>query len=218
MACLPRYFRSFLCALAVTSALSTAAQAAVLYAQAPLDAGEAIEAEYSIAGFFGFQNADAFSLAGPSTVTGFRWWGTEVSDVSLFVVRLFDDVATAPDTFDTLGGSIIARPTSLTDSAATPIFEFDLTLSTPLQLDGSAYLSVFLDTDQEFWFWLESAEGDSVSAFRGVDGDVWAMLPPDLAFAVTGEAVTQGVPEPGALALLGIAALAGLAGRRKHAV
>lgn len=217
MICLPKSLRLILCSLAAALTLSTAAKAAVLYSQAPLDGGEAIQAEYSISGFFGVQNADAYTLAGASMVSGFRWWGTEASDVSLFVVRQFDDVVTAPDTFNLMAGAIVATPTALTDSALTPIFEFNLTLSSPLALAGSGYLSVFLDTDQESWFWLESAEGDGVSAFRGVEGDSWAELPPDLAFAVIGEALSQPVPEPGVLGLVGIAALAGFAVRRKRA-
>lgn len=216
MICLPKSLRLILCSLTAALTLSTAAQAAVLYSQAPLDGGEAIQAEYSISGFFGVQNADAYTLAGASTVIGFRWWGTEVSDVGLFVIRLFDDVVTAPDAFTVLAGTIVATPTPLTDSALTPIFEFDLTLSSSLALAGSGYLSVFLDSDQDFWFWLESAEGNGVSAFRGVEGDSWDELPPDLALAVIGEALAQPVPEPGVLALLGLAALAGFTVRRKR--
>lgn len=216
MICLPKSLRLILCSLTAALTLSTAAQAAVLYSQAPRDEGEAIQAEYSISGEFGVQNADVFTLAGASTISGFRWWGTEVSDLDLFVVRLFDDVVTAPDTFNLLAGTIVATSTALTDSALTPIFEFNLTLSSPLALAGSGYLSVFLDTDLDFWSWLASDEGDGVSAFRGVEGDSWAELPPDLAFAVIGEALAQPVPEPGMLGLLGIATLAGFAVRRKR--
>jgi hypothetical protein len=208
-------FSFTLCALAATVALSTAAHAAMLYSQAPLDSDLGIEAEYSTTAFFGFQNAESYTLGVPSTVTGFRWWGTEVSDTSHFAVRRFDDVVTGPDTFDTLAGTVTPTSTSLVDSAGNAIFQFDLALAAPISLSGSGYLSVFFNSEQESWFWLASAGGDDRSPFRGVDGEPWLFAPPDLSMAVIGE--LQGVPEPGTLTLLGIAALAGIAGRRRLA-
>ena len=111
-------------------------------------------------------------------------------------------------------GTVQQTATGLVDSIDAPVFQFDLTLDTPLVFAPSAYLSVLFDSDQK-WYWLESGTGDGESAFRGVTGDPWDFAPPDLALAVIGP--LQTVPEPPALALLlAVAAGAGIAGSRKN--
>jgi hypothetical protein len=210
-----KWVRLGLCALAAALLLQGAAHAAVLYSQTPLNGGDAFEAQYSIAGVFGTQNADSFTLSGPSIVTGFRWWGTAVSNTNAFVARHFDDVVSAPNAFNTLSGTITSTPTLLTDSSGSPIFQFDLQLGSALPLSGTDFFSVFLNSDSP-WFWLESAEGNGVSAFRGVEGDAWSVTAPDLAFAVVGELQTQQIAEPSALLLFVIAAAAALFNRRRR--
>lgn len=208
-----KFLRFLLCTLAAI-ALSPAARADILYSQAPLNGGNALLANYSIAGDFGFQNADSFTLGAPAIVTGFRWWGTAVGSTSAFVARHFNDVVAAPDTFDTLTGAITTTATALTDSAGNAIVQYDLQLVTALPLAGTHFLSVFFDSDAA-WAWLESVQGDGVSAFRGLEGDAWSITAPDLAFAVIGELQVQGIVEPSTLALIAIAAMAVLFSRRR---
>lgn len=212
---LHKYFSLPLCAVAATVAVSTGAHAAVLYSQDPTDGGDAYDSTYSIAQAFGFENAESYTVSATSSVTGFRWWGTAVSDTSHFVVRRFDDVDANPDTFDILAGTVTATPTALIDSIGTAITQFDLTLATSISAGG--YLSVFFDSDpaQESWYWLESMVGDGNSAVRSANPGTWDILPPDLSLAVIGESI-QTVSEPGSLTLLGIAALAGVASRRRR--
>lgn len=193
-----------------------AAQADVLYSQAPLDGGFAyLAVADSTSSFDGFQNADNFVLQAGSTVTGFQWWGTD-ADVSKFVLRLFgdplDDNATA------LPATVVRTATALTDSAFNAIYLYEATLQSAIQpAGGTSHFSVLLDDSpfaNNLWFWLES-DPDSTSFYRGVDGDSWGELPPGLAFTVLGDrAVT--VDEPAALWLVGIAGLALLSSRRQR--
>ena len=191
------------------------AHAAVLFQQAPLDQGFPFSAFYSPGGVFGTQNADAFSF-GQSTVTGFRWYGSEVTDTSRFVVRFFQDIATAPDAFTTLTGTTTmgAAPVT-TDFDGFDVFEFEMALGTSFVTSGGA-LGVYYDSDPdgEEWYWLESAVGSDGSFTRGQDGVSWLIADESLAFAVLGDRVTT-VPEPGSLALLGMAGLAGALARRR---
>ncbi len=200
--------------------LNNAADAADLYSQAPKNSGDAIAAEYSATGEFGWQNAESYSLQTPSTITTIRWWGTGVSDTGLFVVRHFVDLISGPDDFDILTGSITQTPASagsnpLVDGEGTGIFQFDLQLSSALTLGGSGYLSVFFNSEQESWNWLESAVYDGQSAYRGQDNVAWDFQPPDLSMALIGDRV-QNIPEPNSLLLFGIAALGGFAARRRR--
>ncbi|MCB1955799.1 MAG: PEP-CTERM sorting domain-containing protein, partial [Rhodocyclaceae bacterium] len=159
--------------------------------------------------------ADAFSF-GQSTVTGFRWYGSEVTDTSRFVVRFFQDIATAPDAFTTLTGTTTmgAAPVT-TDFDGFDVFEFEMALGTSFVTSGGA-LGVYYDSDPdgEEWYWLESAVGSDGSFTRGQDGVSWLIADESLAFAVLGDRVTT-VPEPGSLALLGMAGLAGALARRR---
>jgi hypothetical protein len=197
------------------SAAALSSTAAELYRQSPMDGGTSLDGAYSTTGFFGFQNADAFTLPAASTVTGFRWWGTDAADLSAFVVRLFADLTAEPDTFDALAGTVTQSPTALLDASGAAIFEYELTLTTPQALPaGARYLSVFLDSDTDVWAWLEGAGADGVSDFRGVDGASWDVLPPDLALAVLGDRTTS-VPEPTTMLLLGLAGVAAVGTRRR---
>ena len=213
---LRNFVRPSLCALALAGA-ALGTQAAVLSTQAPVDAGTAVSGTYSIVEEFGFQNAESFTLGGPATVTGFRWWGSDAGNTSDFVVRLFANPLTDSDAFTTLSGSIGQTATTLTDDGGTlAIYQFDLTLDTALSaaISGS-YLSVFLNNSALDWYWLEGGGGDGSAAFRGMDNDFWTTGAPDLSLAVIGERdAPTTVPEPGVLALLALAALAAAAARR----
>jgi hypothetical protein len=99
----------------------------------------------------------------------------------------------------------------VSDDAANAIFRYEMTLSSPEALGaGSGYVSVFLDSDSDFWYWLEGSGGDGVSLFRGVEGDSWQQGAPDLSLELIGQQQPGQLPEPAlpALALLAAAAVA----------
>lgn len=193
-----------------------AAQAAVLYSQAPLNGGSALSAGADAASSFsGSQNADDFVLQTGSTITGFQWWGTQ-ADAAGFVLRLFGNPLA--DNATALPATVVRTTTNLTDDTSGPIFLYEATLQSAIQAaaGGSFHLSVLFDsTDPDAWFWLES-DPNSTSFFRGVDGDGWAEDVPGLAFAVLGDRATP-VDEPAALWLVGIAGLALWSSRRQKA-
>ena len=205
--------------------LTPTATADVLYQQAPKNNGLGIQGNYTELPDpsnpsgppvpFGTQNADSYSLGAPSTVTGFTWWGTDVVNLNSFVVRLFDTPLTPTPSVDLAGNITKQVPSSLQDSSTEPVFQFDMQLFTPLLLGGTGYLSVFLDSTDD-WYWLEGAAGDDLSAFRGLEGDIWDTDAPDLALAVVGTRNATAIPEPGSLVLLSVAFMAALGTRRRQ--
>jgi hypothetical protein len=187
--------------------------ATTLVQQGPLSGGVALDAVYSSLGQFGFQNAESMTLAAPAQVTGLRWWGSQLDDLGLFVVRQFTGLATAPDAFRVLSGSLTrsAGP-SAQDSSGQPMYAYELTLDQPFDVvAGELQFSIFVDSDAATWFWLAGSSGDGSSALRGVDGTDWDWLEPDLSLAVLGDWLGRGLPLPGSgalvLAALGVVVL-----------
>lgn len=206
-----RYAVSLVLAIAL-SGLGAGAFAGVLYEQSPGDGLESLDATVFAPDFTGVQNADNFAI-GPSQVTGFRWWGTDVSDTSGFVVRTFSDLTSAPTAHT---GTVTKTGTLLTDSFGDAVYEFEISFAA-VSMSGTRHLSILLDGDllsPESWYWLASDDGDGTSVFRGFDGDSWAEDPPNLAFAVLGEQDVLSVPEPTTLALFALAGLGAMVARR----
>lgn len=202
--------------VAMTAMAGLRAEAAVLFSQNPVDGGMAPMANYSIADDSGIQNAESYLLPFASTVTGFRWWGTDVANNGEFIVRRFDTLLdlTPPD----LAGTVVKTATALTDIGGNPIFQFDFTPAAPLSLGaGVGYVSIFNNQSDYDWFWLEGEPGDFMSVFRGTEGDVWTIDAPDLSLAVIGERTPTNnvVPEPGTAALLLLGAVAAWRSRRR---
>lgn len=202
----------------LATSLGMTAQAAVLYSQGPVPGGVSIDSTFSLADDFGTQNADSYLLPGPSSVTAFRWWGTDAADADRFVVRRFDTLtSTAPPA---LAGTLTSAPVvGLLDSGGLQIFQYDFALATALALNGSGFLSVFYDIDPQaaMWYWIEGTGGDGGSYFRGAELSNWdGPAAPDLAFAVIGEQLLS-VPEPSSIALLAIAAFFSVRTARRRA-
>jgi len=204
--------------VALATVLGGAPQAAEIFSQAKVNGGMALDGVYSTTGDFGFQNAERYSLSAASTWTGLRWWGTD-ADESLFVVRLFADPSTdvtAPEIRTVSGAVVKTAEVGVSDDAANAIFRYEMTLSSPEALGaGSGYVSVFLDSDSDFWYWLEGSRGDGVSLFRGVEGDSWQQGAPDLSLELIGQQQPVQLPEP-ALPALALLAAAAVARRRGH--
>jgi hypothetical protein len=200
------------------------ASAAVIYAQAPLDGGTGVFSNYGALG----QAADDFALASDQSAVLLRWWGSYRDAGSAasdqFAIRLFDSASANVAPLFACGDAaaipavpcagVVSSGTALGDSAGGPVFRFELSLGAPLDLmSGTTYiLSITNENPDTEWFWLQSAPGNG-GLFRMLDDEDFVQDGPNLSFAL--ESRRQTVPEPGSLALLGIATLALVMGRRR---
>jgi hypothetical protein len=200
--------------LALAAVLAGSAHASgVLYSQAPTAGAEPYPSS-DIPGVGSFQQADSFKLGGAASVSGFNWYGSDIL-AGQFVVRLFSDLVGSPDTFTTLAGSITQTARSALDGSQA-IFEYDMTLNAPISVLGGKdyYLSVL--SVGSVWGWLESSQGDTVSAFRDIDGNPWNILAPDMSLVVIGDRLGGTVPEPSTLAMVAFALAASAAATRRR--
>ena len=211
--------------IAVSFAFATVpASAAVIYAQAPRDGGAGVFSNYGALG----QAADDFALASDQSAVLLRWWGSygdaAFAGSDLFAIRLFDSASANAVPVFACGdaaafpvlpcGGVVSAGTPLADDFGGAVFRFELALAAPLDLvSGTTYiLSVTNENPDTTWFWLQSEPGNG-GLFRTEDTEDFAEDGPNLSFAL--ESRSQGIPEPGSLALLGIATLAFGLGRRR---
>lgn len=212
------------CLLAVAA---HAASAAVLVAQHPWDDGEAFYANPN----FGQQLADDFALDYAVNLQRISWWGIydgnfESGDDS-FTVRIYSDLAGGGDpTVELSAVAVVPADTGLQDVAGNTVFRYDYDLASALALSKGNYYLFVENLGPSDWAWLSSEQGVGGSFFRtDDDGPAWEVLeseisegvfePASLAFSLEGERQVQAVPEPPALALLGLAGLALLIARRR---
>ncbi len=174
----------------------------------------------------GAVNADSFNLSGSANVSAIAWWGTHVDDQQLggFSVRLAETLDALLDNSSALGGSVsrgddaVGEDDELSPDGPRKLHRFQLDLTAPLgSLGGNYYLAIGNETVE--WFWATGTEGDLKSFYLDTGNPnlpaAWAEDDTtDMSFEVIGE--RQTVPEPGILALLGLAGIGGLLARRRR--
>lgn len=178
-------------------ALASPGQAATVFEQPPANGNDAypsISAD---------QSADNFSLGSSLAINTITWWGSYSADPATlptdqFQVRLFQDNSGLPqiNPYTTLTGTPVRT--------ATPVYRYDLTLASPVGLNGGTtyYLSVVntfdLNNASANWYWLLSDTTGS-DYFRASEGYAWqSQSSGNLAFSLDGTPV----PIPAAAWLL----------------
>src|SRR5262245_51431716 len=190
-------------ALLLVLAPGMAVASQVLFSQTPVDGADGFLADRS-------QTccplADDFRLAGPSTVTELKWWGSYFGNLlqnDNFQIALYRDaIARGSTPFISFSGEVSRTATALHETIGGVIYEYSFQLATPLELDRDItyFFSVSNERDGPFgdnglWFW-QSAMAESFWFRDRSLNWVQDSRGQGLAFQVIG------VPEPATLLLL----------------
>lgn len=199
---------------ALLALVTSTASATVLHQQLPLDNGLGYYANPN----YPQQMADDFTLGGAVSLQSMTWWGGYDGNIDAgdddFLVRLYSGIAGTGTVLQEFSSVSFTRtPTSLLDVAGSDIFQYDFALAAPLGLSSGTYYLFVQNLGTSDWFWQEANSGNGDLWFRGEDTDTWSMAGAgDPALRLEGTPAQ--VPEPSLLALLGIAGLSLVLGRR----
>lgn len=198
---------------AILALVTSTASATVLYQQLPQDGGGGYYANTN----FPQQMADDFTLGGAVSLQSMTWWGGYDGNVGGvdddFLVRLYSGIAGTGTVLQEFSSVSFTRtPTSLLDFSGSDIFQYDFALAAPLGLSSGTYYLFVQNLGASDWFWQGANSGNGDLWFRGEDTDTWTKAAGDLALRLEGTPAQ--VPEPSLLALLGIAGLSLVLGRR----
>lgn len=213
-----RHTRDTLIGLTLAWSAATAS-AAPLFEQAPLGDGDS----YQVMVTSGVHWADKFSVGGAFSLAGLRWWGGYAGQLDAgddsFVLRIYSELSNAGTLAHEFAvGTATRSAAALADLGGNDMYLYEYSLSLPLTLSGGSYFLSIENQGSSDWLWLQAQAGDGAAWTRLDDpAESWVDYPTDLSFAVLGERQVTTVPEPSALALLGLAGVALVVARRRHA-
>ena len=187
--------------------LASASADVTVYSQPPLFGnGDSFPAEIN-----GGQQADNWVANTSSTIGLFRWWGTQVAGGGLggsFTLRIFSNSGGLPGSLlnqFNIGNAYTQTFTGQSDFNGRDIYQYEAPLSGGFTPNLGATYWVNIMNNQGVagppgFLWHQGSGPDNNHAFR-IGAGSWSSLGGDMAF----ELVV--VPAPGALMLLGLAAI-----------